>query len=323
MPHATAAAPARHAAQPHCEPLGQRTARSRLGLDAVPARPGRRGTRAVARRARAGYVMKPRSLVREVGEVREHLVDVGRGMPNQLAERGADLVDRGRRDPRAIAARVVRAPRTSEIGKRAVHVAALDRHRPPRSGGRPTRGRRRALALPMNVRLKSDIVNCVDVVGDAGGDRVVVERLHRREQLVEQVGLVGDGVRVRVVAAHAHEEELALDARGGATVDQPRHLPQLLRDAGVEQVAVDGERRGDDRRQRRRSRSGLAVSLAGQRLVEDAGAPSTTWLPVAGRRDQRLQRVVARHRHRVAPLPRDGDAAVLRNDERRRGRCRT
>ena len=78
-----------------------------------------------------------------------------------------------------------------------------------------------------------------DVVRDARRDRVVVERLHRREQLVEEVRLVGDRVRVRVVAAHAHEEELALDARRGAAFDQPRDLPQLLRDAGVEQRAVD------------------------------------------------------------------------------------
>jgi hypothetical protein len=134
---------------------------------------------------------------------------------------------------------------------RAVHVAALHRaaHHHVVAAVRMV-GAERLVADERAVEVRHRERR--DVVRDAGLDRVVVERAHRRPDLAEQVVLVGQDVRVRVPPADVHHEELALDAQRRPRLDQARDLLELVGEPGVEQRAVDRERVGDQLRQRRR-----------------------------------------------------------------------
>ena len=154
-----------------------------------------------------------------------------------------------------------------------------------------------------------------DVVGDAGRDGVVVERAHRREQLVEEVGLVGDRVRVRVVAAHADEEHLPLDARAArpsmsrATCRSCCAMPVLSSaPPTVNAFGCCRQRRGQDR---------VAVALAVSALSITLAEPTTTWFVGIRVLEQRHERVVARRRYRVRSLTGHRDTAVRRDHQRR------
>ena len=150
-------------------------------------------------------------------------------------------------------------------GERAVHRAALDRATQDDMVA-ALRVVDAEFALPMNVRLKSDIVNVRDVVGDARRDRVVVERRHRPGELVEQVRLVGDSAlcvskppiatkknwRLTPGAARASMSRATCLNCCAMPVLSTRRRTRLAMTGGS--VAV---------------RIGLAVSFASQRLVHD------------------------------------------------------
>src|SRR6185436_14412137 len=69
---------------------------------------------------------EPQVAYPEVLEIRERVVDVGGGHAEPRGERAADLIGRRRRQPRAVAAGVVR-PLRYQRRERPVHPVALDR----------------------------------------------------------------------------------------------------------------------------------------------------------------------------------------------------